>query len=165
MKRKIKFLIVIFIFVSSVYLLNITKSRYTSETNIKENLDIAIPRISLETENTIESMLPGDTRTYNFSIKNSENAKINEVEMQYYININITKNDLPLTYKIYSVEGTKEKELIITTNGYGPITLNYETEETNNFKIIFTWDETQNSVEYASKSYKFNIEVNSIQVI
>lgn len=165
MKRKVKFLIVIFIFISTVYLLNITKSRYTSETNIKENLDIAIPRISLETENTIDSMLPGDTRIYNFSIKNTENSKINEVQMEYYINVNITQNDLPLTYKIYSVEGTRETELITTTNGYGPVNLNYETEETQNFKIVFTWDEAQNSVEYAGKNYKFNIEVNSIQVI
>ncbi len=165
MKRKIKFLIVIFIFISTVYFLNITNSRYTSEANIKENLDIAIPRISLKTENTIDSMLPGDTRTYNFSVNNTENSEINEVQMEYYINVNITQSDLPLTYKIYKLEGTTETELENTSNGYGPITLNYGTEETQNFKIIFTWDETKNSVEYANKSYKFSIEVNSTQVI
>ena len=165
MKRKIKFLIVMFIIISTVYFLNITNSRYTSETNIKENLDIAIPRISLKIENTIDSMLPGDTRTYNFSVNNTENSGINEVQMEYYINVNITQSDLPLTYKIYKLEGTTETELENTSNGYGPITLNYGTEETQNFKIIFTWDETQNSVEYANKSYKFSIEVNSTQVI
>lgn len=164
--KKIKFLIVIFILVSTVYLLNVTNSRYTSEANIKESLDIAIPRISLETENiTIDTMLPGDTRTYNFNIKNTENSEINEVQMEYYINVNVTQGDLPLTYKIYSIDGTAETELESTSNGYGPITLNYGTAETKNFKIIFTWDETQNSVEYANKSYKFNIEVNSTQVI
>lgn len=166
MKAKIKFAILVFIILSSIFYLNTTKSRYVAEANIQDSLSIAMPRIMLDTPVvTINSMLPGDTYTYTFNVQNTEDSKINEVLMEYYIKLNIIENNLPLTYKIYKINETQETELTASTNGYGPITLQYDTQEIQQFKIVFTWSENDNSSEYANKTYSFNLELECLQVI
>lgn len=167
MKRKIKFAMILFIIISSMYLVKTTNSRYISKINSNNSLDVAVPQITLDnfSMNTSELVLPGDSVECEFYIKNYENSKINEVMMAYYINLNITEQGIPLTYKIYEISGTKEIELAYNEKGFGPVTLNYGTEETKKYKIIFTWDKNNNSNQYANKQFSFNVKVNATQVI
>ena len=167
MKLKLKLLISAFIIISSIYLINITSSRYISEINSKSNINVAIPQIELDTNavDTSNLILPGDTQSVEFNVKNYENTSINEVLMNYYIELNITKSDIPLTYKIYEITDNSETELNETAEGYGPIKLNYGTEEEKKFKIVFLWDEIKNNTSYASKDFKFEIKIKAEQVI
>ena len=161
MKRKVKFVIAVFITLCSICFITITNSRYASNVNLNGNVDVAIPQIVLNTDNILNksTILPGETVTYEFNVQNFENSKINEVQMDYYININQIINQLPITYKIYMINGTNETELTQTTNGFGPITLKYGKEQTTSFKLIYTWDEKNDDVSYANKDYSFNISV------
>lgn len=168
MKKMIKFIIIIFIITSSICLINTTKSRYVSEVNIKNNVSVAIPQIELDTSSlslTTQNLLPGETTSCNFYVRNYNGAKINEVLMKYYLDIEITNEGFPLDYQIYDVTGGSNILLNKTTEGFGPITLNYGTQEEKKYKILFTWDESKNSDTYANKQFDFKILVNAVQDI
>ena len=166
MRLKFKFFILTFIIISSIYLINTTTSRYLSEINSKSNVDVAIPQIELETNNPTNTMMfPGDSREVEFYVKNYKDTKINEVLMTYYIDLDIIDSSIPLQYRIYDITENTQTELVQTAEGFGPITLNYGEEEERHFKIIFTWDENDNNVSYASKQFSFNLEVNATQEI
>lgn len=166
MKRRIKFIVIIFVIISSISFIDTTKSRYLSELNMSDNISVAIPQIVIDMENNQNAtIIPGNTKFYEFCVKNYENTKINEVLMNYYIVPNITKSDIPLTYKVYEITGSAQVELTQTSEGFGPITLNYGTEEEKKYKITFTWAESNNDVSYANKEFKFKIGINATQVI
>lgn len=167
MKLKIRFVLIVFIIVAGIYMITTTNSRYISEINSNTDLDVAIPRIELEygSSTTAERIFPGDSQSFEFYVRNYEESKINEVLMSYYIKVNINESGIPLTYKIYEISGNIETELTQSTQGFGPITLNYGKEEEKYYKIIFIWDQTNNNVQYADKQYSFNIEINAIQTI
>lgn len=166
MKNKIKFIIILFIIISTIFIVGITNARYMLEANVRSDLDLAIPRMALVgVTNTIEAMLPGDTRSFDFNLNNYENSKTNEVLMQCYINVNVTTEEFPLTYKVYSLSGGNQTELTQTANGFGPVTLNYGTQESNQYRIIFTWDANNNNDSYANKNYAFQIQTEATQVI
>lgn len=166
MKMKFKFIILTFTIISSIYLINTTTSRYLSEISAKNNVDVAVPQIELDTVNTTNTlMFPGDSQEVEFHIKNYDDININEVLMTYYINLDITNSSIPLNYKIYDITGDNQTELAQTAEGFGPVTLNYGTQEDRYFKIVFTWDENDNSVLYASKQFEFQIEINATQEI
>lgn len=166
LRKKLKLVIAIFIVISIIWIINISRSRYLLETNVKSNLDVAIPQTALVGENvSIDSMLPGDTRSYDFYVNNYENGQTNEILMEYYLNVNVIEGNLPLTYKIYEVNGANQTELSKNEKGYGPTQMNYETQESKQYRIVFTWDEHNNSDTYANQNYTFQIQVNSIQVI
>lgn len=166
MKRRIKLLISVFIIICSIYFIKTTNSRYFSEVNIDGNIDVAVPQIVLDTSNcaTSSTIIPGASQTYDFYVKNYNDSKINEVLMTYYININITKSNIPLTYKIYEVSGSSENELTQVTEGFGPMTLNYETQEEKHYKIVFTWDENDNNISYVNTDFAFQISLNTTEV-
>ena len=167
MKLKLKVFIITFIIVSSAYLINITSSRYISEMNSTSDINVAIPQVELDTSSitTTDLMLPGETRDVEFSVKNYRDNESNEVLLDYYINLNITEQSIPLTYTIYEITENTEVELSQTSEGFGPVTLNFGSEEEKRFKIIFKWDEQYNDPSYASKQFKFEIEVNATQVV
>lgn len=166
MKKALKLMTLMFIIVSSIFLINTTKSRYVSEVNTKNDVVVAIPQIQLDTSTlslTTEKLLPGDSTYCEFYIKNYENSKVNEVLMIYYIDLEITNQGMPLNYTIYEITENSEIELTKTDEGFGPITLNYGEEEDTHYKIVFTWDESNNNETYADKQFSFKILVNATQ--
>ena len=166
MKSKVKLLIMVIIIIAAVCFVNITRSRYLSEVTAVGDIDAAIPIITLN-ENVIESqlMLPGDSREFEFYVSNKENDSINEVEMNYYLTIALTKTEIPLTYKLYEISNNTQNEVTKTNDKYGPFNLPYGTESQRHFKIVVSWDENDNSYTYAGKENKFNIEINATQVL
>lgn len=165
MKKKLEFLVLAFIIISSIYFMNTTTSRYLSQVNSVSDLDVAIPQISMDVgEVTNNLMLPGDSREVEFYVKNYD-TRVNDVLMEYYINVDFIDSTIPVSYKIYDITDNSETLLSETSNGFGPITLKYGTEEDRHFKIIFTWDEKDNSTSYAGKQFSFKIEVNATQEV
>ena len=168
MKNKIKYIIFAFVLVSSIYLVNTAKSRYVSEMSIKNSVSVAIPQIEIDTSTltlTPDNLLPGNTTSCEFYVKNYNGTKINEVLMKYYLNIEITNEGFPLDYQIYDVTNGSNILLNKTTEGFGPITLNYGAQEEKKYKIVFTWDESKNSDTYANSQFDFKILVNAVQDI
>lgn len=157
-----------FITISTICVMNTSFSRYFSQVSSTSNISVAIPQIELENVNTAfvtGRMIPGETRTIEFDVKNFKNADINEVLMQYYIDLNIETNTIPFTYEIYQVNGTNEVKLNKTASGFGPVQLGYGSQETKHFKLVISWAETDNNVSYADQQFQFRIAVNAEQVI
>lgn len=166
MKKKIIFGTIIFTIICCVYLIKITNSRYISKVNIDGNIDVAVPQIVLDVKNYSDSftLLPGQTQELEFSIKNYNDLRTNEVLMEYYIKINTTKLDLPLEYELYEVSSTNEKKLTANSQGFGPITLNYGNQEEKKYKLKFSWDENDNKISYVNKQYSFQILAETIEI-
>lgn len=166
MKKKIIFGTIIFTIICCVYLIKITNSRYISKVNIDGNIDVAVPQIVLDVKNYSDSftLLPGQTQEMEFSIKNYNDLRTNEVLMEYYIKINTTKLDLPLEYELYEVSSTNEKKLTANSQGFGPITLNYGNQEEKKYKLKFSWDENDNNISYVNKQYSFQILAETIEI-
>lgn len=167
LRRKIEFVLITTIFIATMFFVNYTNSRYVSDVNIQDDVNVAIPQIVLDTtqNNLTNPILPGDTTSYEFYINNYNGTNQNEVLMTYYINLDLIAQNIPLTYRIYQITGTTETELAQTTEGFGPITLDYEQQESQHFKIVFTWDENDNSVYYENKNFDFKIKINATQVV
>lgn len=146
-------------------MINTTNSRYLAELKAENSLDLAIPKVVLDTNDFAEQILPGETLSYEFYVKNHEDNNINEVLMEYYFKINITQDDLPLEYKVFDITENTEVELSETADGIGPIELKYGEIQENNYRIDFIWDENDNSSEYANKQFSFKIELNATQVV
>ena len=166
MKRRIKFIISAFIIICTIVVINKTNSRYISQVNMDGNINVAVPQIVVDTSNYIDSIsiLPGETQTLEFSVKNYKDSKVNEILMEYYININVTNSNIPLTYKLYEISGTNENELNQKTEGFGPITLNYENQEEKKYKLEFAWDENNNNISYASQEFSYEISAKTIDI-
>ena len=166
MKSKIKLLIMIIIVVAVVCFVNITRSRYVSEMTAVGNIDAAIPIIVLN-EGSLDNqlMLPGDSKTYEFYVGNKDGTDINEVKMNYYIDIVLTQNEIPLTYKLYEVTNSGENEVTKTDGKYGPLVLDYGVEQNRHFKLVINWNENDNSVTYAGKQNTFNLKINATQIL
>ncbi len=166
MKSKIKLLIMIIIVAAVVCFVNITRSRYMSEMTAVGNIDAAIPIIVLN-EGSLDNqlMLPGDSKTYEFYVGNKDGSDINEVKMNYYINVELTKNEIPLTYKLYEITNNGENEITKTDGKFGPFVLDYGVEQNRHFKLVIEWNENDNSVNYAGKQNTFSLKINATQVL
>ena len=57
---------------------------------------------------TINNMVPGDEQSYDFTVSNTENGKINEVLLDYYFNVQAGA-ELPLTFELYDITRNRNK--------------------------------------------------------
>ena len=166
MKKKIKFIVLCFAIISSVYMIDTSKSRYFSAINLETDIHVAIPQIELvNITNSEEKISPGNTKIVEFDIKNYKDIAINEVLMEYYIVLDIQESSIPLTYEIYQIKGANDEKLTQSSKGFGPVRLTYGQQQNQHFKIIFTWSESDNNFTYADKQFIFKIGVNAEQVI
>lgn len=166
MKKKIFFVIIFFCIICSVYLVRNTNSRYLSEIIMDSNINVAIPQIVIEMPNNIDSfqVLPGQNQEIEFSIKNYSDSKINEVLMNYYIDIDTKLTDLPLEYELYEVSGTNERKISEDSQGFGPIELAFGDREEKRYKLRVIWNENKNNISYVDQQYSFKIVVNTKEI-
>ncbi len=166
-KIRIKYILVFILILICAYSIGLTNSRYASETNYSNNLEIAKPVIEIESNSNkkIENMLPGDKAEYIFYVKNTDNVNVNEIMLNYYIKVVIPENEIPLTYKIYDITNGTEKEINVDSNKTDLISLGFENIENHKYKIKFIWPENEKDYSYSNKEMKFDIEVYAEQAL
>lgn len=166
-KIRIKYIVLFILILICAYSIGLTNSRYVSESNYNNNLEIAKPIIEIESDSNkkIENMLPGDTAEYIFNVKNTDNTNKNEIMLNYYIKVVIPENGIPLTYKIYDITNGTEKEININSNKTDLISLGFENIENHKYKIKFIWPKDKKDYSYANKDMKFDIEVYAEQAL
>ena len=82
LKRKVFYLCILFVLISFLYSFNVTTSRYVGQIEASEENIVAVPILTLSNDTmtyTIDNMMPGNEKTYEFVVSNYENDKINEV--------------------------------------------------------------------------------------
>lgn len=166
-RLRIKYVVLFILILIFVFSIKFTNSRYSSDSNYEDVLEIAKPIIEIEPETSAEisNMLPGDTVDYLFNVKNTDEKNQNEVLLNYYLKVIISDNSLPITYKIYDITDGLENELEIISGKTNLISLGFENVESHKYKIRFTWPEEENDVSLAGKEIKFDIDVYAEQVI
>lgn len=166
-KLRIKYVVLFILILICVFSIKLTNSRYSSDSDYKDDLEIAKPIVQMESDSStdIGNMLPGDTIEYLFNIKNTDDTNKNEVMLNYYIKIVIPDDGLPLTYKIYDITDGEEKELEVNNNQTELISLGFENIENHKYKLKLTWPEDKNDVAFSNTNMKFDIEVYAEQVI
>ncbi len=114
-----------------------------SNTQINGISEVAMPILEVENGKTLKIDNQNKEGTYDFKIKNyDENGKINQVDMDYYIEI------LPINNKAISFELYKEnKKVEITDNKTNKFTLEKGTKKEDNYKIKIIYDEDKNTTE------------------
>ena len=171
-KLNLRYIELFVLIILCTFAIGLTNSKYSSTVSAEENINIAKPIVELEptSEITVENILPGQTATYTFNIKNNvENTDgtltKNDILMNYYVKVIYNDSNLPLTYEIYDTTTGEDVKLNTTSNQTDINTRGYKEIENHSYKIIFTWPADANDVSYANKDTSFNIDVNAEQAV
>lgn len=111
MKRKIILIVILVLFVA--FFSGITYSFFNSGALLKSN-NQGIASFIFETnkvdyiELNLSDLIPGDERSYLFSVTNSKENKISDVTIEYQIKIK-TYHFIPLNINLYEVKGDKDE--------------------------------------------------------
>lgn len=168
LKLKIKYFVLFILIVISIISFMITSAKYTSKTEMSENLAIAKPIVELTSvsETSFSDLVPGETVEYYFNITNTDNSgETSEVAMNYYLKVSYENNDLPFTYEIYDVTNGNSTPLTLTSNQTDLIDLGFGNPEEHQYKIVFSWASSENADTYANKEISVNLEVFAEQVV
>ena len=109
-KRLLHFCMFLIFIIIFLYTFNITTSRYIGQIAADDNI-IAVPILTLSNNTmayTISNMLPGDEKSYDFTVSNTENGNINEVLLDYYFSVQ-AGTELPLTFELYDITRCRNK--------------------------------------------------------
>lgn len=164
-KKILNFCILSSLIILFLYTFNVTTSRYIGQIKATEAV-IANPILTLSNNTmsySIDNMLPGEEKVYNFSVSNVEDGKINEVLLDYTFKIDVG-NELPLTVEIYDVT-QGETKLELTNGKTKKIRMEYGTEKVNEYKLKIKWDSNKNSYEYTNKKAVCNVTLEAEQVV
>ena len=176
MKRKV--IITLIIIVSILFISGIAYSKFTSNASLAVSNQF-LAKFIFEAEETdnislpLTSLNPGDEVTYNFSVTNNKENKRSNVNIDYEITIE-TFHFMPLDIKLYKVgesdelvlncdetySRNDENKLICNTM---PITLSYEEDRTDNYKLVVSFNEEYNSLEYTNLVDYIDININNYQ--
>jgi len=106
--------------VTFVLLNNLTQSEFISGTkNSIGTAEVAKPIVTITKTSTNDVNNTSARREITFTVQNydlSDETKINEVNMKYYLDIS-KKTNLPVTYKLYKIiNGVNKQEVTLTNN-------------------------------------------------
>ena len=145
LKNKKKEIIIIFslIIILILFFSGFSIGKAYSNTQINGVSEVAMPILQVENGETLKINNKNNEGTYDFKIKNyNEEGKINQVDMDYYIEI------LPIDNEAISFELYKENEKVeITDNKTTKFTLEKGTKKEDNYKIKIIYDENKNTTE------------------
>ncbi len=179
MKKKL--IIIISLFISILFISGITYSKFNVNSNfIVENQKIAsfiFEGKKLDNLNiALDSLKPGETKTYDFSIANKKENKNSEVNINYQIIIK-TYHFIPTNINLYKIENGKEKfilkcdetfsrnesnSLICSTDVFE---ISYLNEIEDNYQLKVEFDNNYNAEEYSNLVDYIDLEIKSWQKV
>lgn len=177
-----KFVILLLCFFVVIRMFTLTLSRFQSITSSNPNIDIAF-YILKEDYQTMQlnlgTIIPrSEPYIYYFSVSNTDGVNTAEVNMNYNIKIKTTTN-LPLSYALYLEDNETQEEISVIINNkvetdkYDTYFRILETEnrifyytkpETNIYKLVITFPEIYQSIEYQNIIESIEILVDSKQI-
>ena len=108
--------------------------------NILANGEIAKPILVVENNPAIEINGKNEKEYYNFKVKNSsQNGEINQVDLEYYIEI-LNNKEESISFKLYK----DEKEIKLTNNKTENISIPKGKLEEHNYKLEIIYDKSKN---------------------
>lgn len=180
-KKLITELIILFVLlIALAVLIPLTLSRFKTEARSDAGVEIAYYCLKDSYEHTnitLDSMLPGDIKTYRMSVSNNDGTNRTEVNMKYDIEI-VTTTNLPLTYNFYYINEnshTRENAVISDVIALDSDEAYFRTLKTSTRNFTFSEDKTDifeleiifpsnlDSSDYQNIAENIEIRVNSKQ--
>lgn len=174
---KYRLILIFILFGLIICFTGITYSMFNSESSFSvKNMQIAEFIFESERTDRIEldfaDLKPGDSKEFNFQVSNAKDDVITNVTTQYQIIIK-TFHFMPLLIELY-----KDNEIVMTCNekysrnndnalvcNSDVWEMNYNSVETENFKIKVTFPSEYNSYEYTELVDYIDIHISSWQKI
>ncbi len=177
MKRKV--IIILVISIAVLFISGITYSKFTSTSSLAFK-DQFLAKFIFEAKETnkinlpLTDLNPGDEVVYNFSVTNNKDNKRSNVNIDYQISLE-TFHFMPLDIKLYKVEDDEETLIVTCDESYSrddenklicnsPImTLSYEEAKEDDYKLVVTFNDSYNSLEYTNLVDYIDIFIKSEQ--
>ena len=164
MKDKAKILVFVsFTIVLFLYTFNYTSSRYLGKLSSNDDV-VAIPVLNLSNNGTsyeLTNILPGYTGEKEFEVTNTSDTRVNEILLKYYFQIT-TNSQIPLNVKIYN---ENNEELTLREGKTPEEEMEKGTQVTKKYKVVISWDEQNNSYEYAGLPASIKVDLVATQVL
>ena len=171
------------IFMIGLAIIPITISRYQAYRlgNIDSNIAFYLLKEGYHVENIKLSDVDLETSPYvlNFSVSNSKDNRVSDVDIEYAVKI-ITTTNLPFTYELYENENYQGGNNLINSNNttvekdedgtyfqtfsMGNENLRYTSPKTNNYTLLIYFGDLTNA-KYQDVIESIKIVVDSKQVI
>ena len=177
MKKKIVISLVVII--SILFISGITYSKYTSNASLAVTNQF-LAKFIFDAEETdsislpMTSLNPGDEESYTFSVTNNKDNKRSNVDIEYSIRLE-TFHFMPLDIKLYKVLDDKEELVLNCDESYSrddenklicnssPLTLSYSEDVKDDYKLVVSFSEEYNSLEYTDLVDYIDISIKSYQ--
>ncbi len=165
-RKKVMWLFLLTFLLFGTSLVVQTFALYDSNVNGDIVIKSAIPITKDNMEATLnfhlDDMIPGTTKTYNFSVTNYNNNQINEVTMNYKIKI-LKSNNIPVNVMLYkngSLVNLLNADLECLDN-----ILNLGVEQTDNYQLVINWNIADNDYTYSGLTDYLDVKIESVQVV
>lgn len=174
---KYKVLISLFIVMFFIFGIGITYSYFSSDIGLN-SVDQRIAKFVFDTETLdrlelpLIDLTPGQSEEYNFSVSNSSDDNLSDVNIEYQLTI-LTPHFTPLIIELYkddslvfscdeSYSRNENNELVCNS----PVQeLSYEDEDMDNYKLKITFDGSYNDEMFSNLIDYINIEIKSYQKV
>lgn len=158
-KRNFFLLLLLILIILLGILVGISFAKYQSKLAGKTYASIAKPILEVEKEQSLLLTALAPKASYVFKVKNYKEEELNQVDMEYYIEI-ISHANEAIQFKLYQ----GENEIPLMQNKTEKIKLTKEEKETHSYRLDITYDNTKGTLE---KDIEDNVEVkiHSIQSV
>lgn len=160
MKKRKKEIVMIFLIIISIGIKNISVSKNDYESISIYNTQIAKAIIDVEREDTIEQKITRENfpMEYYFFINNFIDDKINEIDFDYIIEIELSSQDFPVEYDLIDCESNLPIEL---ENGKSKILkLDKFKKKSRKFKVRLSWKELDREL---SDNLDIKLKIHAVQ--
>lgn len=142
-----------------ISLVGITIAKYQTSVKGKAIAQIANPIFEVRREESLLLTALAPKASYVFEVRNYNEKNINEVDMEYYIEI-LSNTDKSITFELFQ----GDKKVALKDNKTEKISLNKENKENHKYRLDIIYDKDKTQTEHDIKE-KVEIKIHSIQKI
>lgn len=150
-KSKIVLLLLLILIILLGILVGISFSKYQSKLEGKAIANIAKPLIEVRKEQSLLLSALAPKASYVFEVRNFKDDELNEVEMEYYIEV-VSNTDEAIKFELYR----GEEQIPLNNNKTEKINLTKEEKQTHSYRLEITYDKTKGEI---GKDINENVEV------
>jgi len=156
-KNKIWLILSILIIILLGILVGISFSKYQEKIIGKGFATIAKPVLEVRREQSLMVTALKPKAVYTFEVRNYAEEELNEIEMEYYIEI-LSATDESIEFKLYQ----GEKQISLVSNKTEKIKLAKEEKEIHSYRLEVIYDKTKNTTQEDIDT-NVEIKIHSIQ--
>ena len=159
-KRKKNDLLIVIITILVIGINNMSLSKYDYIANGNAQVEIAKAIVVLEKDETIQKQIDQNSfpLEYNFVLNNYKEDKVNEVDLEYNIEIEAVEENFPVSYILFDCDNNTQIQL--TEGKTEKMHLQKFQKQSRKFKLYLQWKELDVEL---GEEIEINLKINAIQ--